>query len=108
VKLREMNFKVPKMEELNLSHTRVDDETLHVISKSCCRLLKLSVESCCYVTEKGVNHVVMNCTQLKEINLGYCRNVNANIVGKMILSRPSLRKIKPPPGYRFIDKNFEL
>jgi len=38
---RGMNFKAPKLEVLNLSNTRIDDEALYVISISCRGLLKL-------------------------------------------------------------------
>jgi len=71
VKLHGMNFEVLKLEVLNLSHTRVDDEKLYVISKSCRGLLQLFLESCLYVTQKGVKHVVENCIQLRDINLRY-------------------------------------
>ncbi|KAK2367634.1 F-box/LRR-repeat protein [Trifolium repens] len=63
-----------KIRHLNLSYTQVDDETLYVISKSCRGLLQLSLEDCYFVTEKGVNHVVENCTQLKDINWNDCGN----------------------------------
>ncbi|PNY09271.1 F-box/LRR-repeat protein [Trifolium pratense] len=62
----------PKLEVLDLSDTGVDDETLCVISKSCPGLLQLYLENC-YVTEKGVKHVVENCTQLREISLMACK-----------------------------------
>ncbi|KEH25433.1 putative leucine-rich repeat domain, L domain-containing protein [Medicago truncatula] len=70
VKLLGMNFVVPKLEVLNMSNTRVNDETLYVISKNCSGLLQLLLELCNDVTEEGVKHVVENCTQLKEIYLG--------------------------------------
>jgi F-box/leucine-rich repeat protein 2/20 len=66
VKLLEMNFEVPKLEVLNLSYTNIDDQTLYVISKSCCGLLQLLLKDCPDVTEKGVEHVVKNCMQLKK------------------------------------------
>jgi len=96
VRLRKMNFEVPKLESLNLSHTKVDDEALFAISKSCSGLLQLSLENCCNVTEKGVKHVVENCRQLRVINLRNCHNVHADDVALMLLSRPSLRKIIDP------------
>ncbi|GAU22372.1 hypothetical protein TSUD_107010 [Trifolium subterraneum] len=109
MKFRDMNFDVPKLEVLNLSHTKVDDEALNVISKSCRGLLKLLLEDCWDVTEKGVNHVVENCTQLREINLMGCTKVHANVVASMVLSRPSLRRIIPPqPNYCFSDTEMEL
>jgi hypothetical protein len=64
-----MNFAVPKLEVLKLSRAKVDDEALYVISKNCCGLLELSLEDCDDVTEKGVKHVVENCSQLREIKL---------------------------------------
>jgi F-box and leucine-rich repeat protein 2/20 len=70
VKLHGINFAVPKLEVLNLSNTKVDNEALYMISKNCCGLLQLLLEKCNNVTEKGVKHVVENCTQLREINLG--------------------------------------
>ncbi|XP_045831886.1 F-box/LRR-repeat protein 2-like [Trifolium pratense] len=102
VKLHGMNFEVPKLKVLNLSYTSVDDETLYVISKNCPGLLQLSLERCINVTTKGVNHVVKNCMQLREINLEYCYKVFVNIV-PMVFSRPSLRKITLPPHYHFND-----
>lgn len=93
LELRGINFEVPKLEVLNLSEAMVDDETLHVISKSCRGLLQLLLQSCCDVTEKGVERVVENCTQLREINLRNCHKVDANVVTSMITSRPLLRKI---------------
>ncbi|MCH88688.1 F-box/LRR-repeat protein [Trifolium medium] len=69
VKLLGLTFVVLKLEVLNLSNTNVDDETLHVISKNCCGLFQLFLRNCSGVTEKGVNHVVDNCTQLRKIML---------------------------------------
>ncbi|GAU49166.1 hypothetical protein TSUD_407130 [Trifolium subterraneum] len=67
VKLLEMNFEVPKLKVLNLSYTNVDDETLYVISKSRRGLLQLSLKDCTNVTEKGMEHLVENCMQLRLI-----------------------------------------
>ncbi|CAJ2630804.1 unnamed protein product [Trifolium pratense] len=108
MKLRGMNFEVPKLEVLNLSRTDVDDEALYMISKSCRGLLQLLLERCCNVTEKGVKHVVENCTQLREINLMRCEKVHPNVVASMVLSRPSLRKIIAPACYCFSDIEREL
>jgi len=69
MKLHGMNFAVHELEVLNLSNTSVDDETLYAISKSFCGLLQLQLDHCKSVTEKGVKHVIENCTQLREINL---------------------------------------
>lgn len=68
VKLYGMNIRVLKLEVLSLIDTRVDDEALHVISKSCCGLLQLLLQNCEGITETGVKHVLKNCTQLREIN----------------------------------------
>jgi F-box/leucine-rich repeat protein 2/20 len=97
LKLSEINFEVPELRVLNLSYTRVDDESLYVISKSCRGLLKLVLNNCCDVTEKGVKHVAKNCTKLREISLRGCYRVDADVVGSIVSSRPSLRKITAPP-----------
>ncbi|KEH34391.1 F-box/LRR protein, putative [Medicago truncatula] len=89
-----------KLEVLNLSHTRIDNTTLYVISKIFPCLLQLDLEHCHLVTEKGVRLVVEKCTYLREINLGSCRRVSANVISWMIFSRPSLRKITAPPHFR--------
>jgi F-box/leucine-rich repeat protein 2/20 len=102
VKLHGMNFEAPKLKVLNLSYTSVDDETLYVISKNCPGLLQLLLESCNNVTNKGVKHVFENCTQLREIDLGYCYKVFVNFV-TLVFSRPSLRKITAPPHYHLND-----
>ncbi|RHN58262.1 putative leucine-rich repeat domain, L domain-containing protein [Medicago truncatula] len=58
-----MNIRVLKLEVLSLIDTRVYYEALHVISKSCCRLLQLLLQNCEGITKMGVKHVVKNCTQ---------------------------------------------
>jgi F-box/leucine-rich repeat protein 2/20 len=84
-----------KIRHLNLSYTQVDDETLYVISKSCRGLLQLSLEDCYFVTEKGVNHVVENCTQLKEINWNDCgNNVDKNNSSSNSLTFQRLREFE--------------
>ncbi|XP_058746914.1 uncharacterized protein LOC131619892 [Vicia villosa] len=87
-----MNFVVHQLEGLDLNDTNVDDETLYEISKSCCGLLRLSLDWCEYVTEKGVMRVIENCTQLKEIDLSNCEKVNVDVVVSMLSSRPSFEK----------------
>jgi hypothetical protein len=61
-----MKFEAPKLEVLNLSYTDVDDETLYVISLNCPGLLQLLLEVYNDVTEKGVKHVLENCTLLRD------------------------------------------
>jgi len=107
-KLCGMNFEAPKLEVLNLSETRVDDDTLYVISKSCPKLLQLDLARCHCVTDKGLNHVVENCTQLRELNLRNCDNVHRDVLASLILSRPSLRKLTTPYRDDFSDQEMEL
>ncbi|GAU44285.1 hypothetical protein TSUD_267800 [Trifolium subterraneum] len=107
VKHIRMDFKVPKLEVLNLSSTMVGDETLYVISKNCCGLLQLLLNNCYALTTKGVEHVVQNCKQLKEINLKGCDNLNPNVVGSMVFSRQSLRKIEATRHFLPDDKRRE-
>jgi F-box and leucine-rich repeat protein 2/20 len=99
---------VPKLEVLKLSHTRVDDKALYVISKSCFGILQLLLESCEGVTNKGMKHVVKNCKQLMEINLIGCDKVHGNIIEKMVFRMQSLRKITVPRRYRFSREKREL
>jgi F-box/leucine-rich repeat protein 2/20 len=106
--LAKMNFKVPMLEMLQLSYASIDDETLHMISKSCFGLLQLDLSYCHDVTEKGVMQVIENCTQLREINLHDCCKVSAGAVDSMVFMRPSLRKITPPPGFCCSDSKRKL
>jgi F-box and leucine-rich repeat protein 2/20 len=107
--LLSMNFQVPKLEVLNLSKTKINDETLYVISKSCCGLLQLDLERCDHITEKGVRHIVENCSRLREINLWDCHNVCAdvNLWMMIVISRPSLRKIMTPSHFRPSDDKWK-
>ncbi|XP_045786044.1 SCF E3 ubiquitin ligase complex F-box protein pof2-like [Trifolium pratense] len=91
VKLLEMNFKVPKLEVLNLSYTNVDDETLYMISKSCRGLLQLSLKCCIVVTEIGVKLVVENCTQLREIE---CYGINIEERKLLTINLRSLHRVR--------------
>ncbi|KEH28629.1 putative leucine-rich repeat domain, L domain-containing protein [Medicago truncatula] len=102
-------FEVPQLKVLNLSMTRVNDDALFVISKNCRGILKLLLENCHDVTEKGVRHVVENCAQLQKINLRNCSIiVNSDVLVSLILSRPSLKNVTTPDHYRFSDKEMEL
>ncbi|XP_058781933.1 uncharacterized protein LOC131656349, partial [Vicia villosa] len=108
VKLLGMNFETPKLEVLNLSRTHVDDKTLYVISKTCRRLLQLLLEHCNDVTDKGVKHVLENCSQLRQINLRGCLKVHKDVFHSMVFSRPSLRKIIVPTRSLFSNKELKL
>lgn len=108
VKLAGLSFEVPKLEQLNLSGSGVDDEALSVISKCCRRLLHLDLENCSHVTAKGVRQVVENCMRLREINLVSCYGVDASVVAWMVFSRPSLRRIMPPPSFYHSDGQREF
>ncbi|KAK2427138.1 F-box/LRR-repeat protein [Trifolium repens] len=103
-----LNFEISKLEVLNLSSTKVDDETLNVISRNCCGLLQLKLNFCNHVTEKGVNRVVEKCTQLRKINLVGCRKLHNIVVDSMLYSRPSIRKIKSPNGFDLSDRKKKL
>ncbi|CAL0335305.1 unnamed protein product [Lupinus luteus] len=107
-KLLGMNFEAPKLEELTLSRSGVDDDALLIISKSCCGLLDMNMENCSEITDKGVKKVVENCIHLRTINLKGCYKVSADIVAWMVFSRPSLRKISAPPRFRPSDGQKEL
>ncbi|PNX82988.1 putative F-box/LRR protein [Trifolium pratense] len=98
-KLRSINSEASILEVLNLAHSRIDDEGLYQISKTCPQLLQLDLEHCHNVTEKGVQLAVENCTRLREINLQHCHKVSTDIVSQMIFTRPSLRKIIAPPHF---------
>jgi F-box and leucine-rich repeat protein 2/20 len=91
-----MNLKVLTLVVLNLSHTRIDDKSLCMISTSCFGLLHLDLGHCYNVTGKGVMQVVENCKQLREINLQGCCLVLDYVVDSMVFKRPSLRKIMAP------------
>jgi F-box/leucine-rich repeat protein 2/20 len=67
-----LNFVVPNLEVLNLSDTKVDDETLYLISKYCCGLFELFLGHCYCFSENGVKHVVENCTKLRKIMVPHC------------------------------------
>ncbi|XP_061340046.1 F-box/LRR-repeat protein 4-like [Gastrolobium bilobum] len=98
MKLFMINFQVSQLEVLNLSGSRINDEGLSIISKKCCRLLLLDIQSCWYVTAKGVREVVENCRALEELNLKNCGSVPDDFVAGLTFSRPSLRKIITPSG----------
>ncbi|KAK2420212.1 F-box/LRR-repeat protein [Trifolium repens] len=66
VKLLGMNFVVPKLEVLILSDTKVDNETLYLISKNCSGLMQLQIDHCSGVTKKGVKRMLKNFKHLRE------------------------------------------
>ena len=97
----EINFEVSQLKVLNLSGSRIEDESLSIISKWCTGLLVLDIQNCLYVTTKGVREIIENCIALKELNLRNCRLVDGDFVCGLINTRPSLRKILTPSGVDF-------
>ncbi|XP_045815789.1 SCF E3 ubiquitin ligase complex F-box protein pof2-like [Trifolium pratense] len=84
VNLLGLNFVVPNLEVLNLSGTMVNNETLYVISKSCCGLLQLLLYNCKPVTQKGVKYLLENCTKLRKIRV---RKIHVSTENKKFFSR---------------------
>ncbi|KAK7255171.1 hypothetical protein RIF29_28575 [Crotalaria pallida] len=96
VKFFEIEFQVSQLEVLNLSGSRIDDEALSVISRKCCGLVLLDIQSCGYITEKGVREIIENCIALRELNLEDCSLLYDDAC--LEFSRPSLRKIITTSG----------
>lgn len=103
-----MNFEVPNMNALTLSFSLVDEKSLYAISMRCCKFLQFIITCYFGFTEKGLQHVFKNYTQLREINLKNCYNLRTNIAPSMLLSSPSLRKITPPPHIHFSESKRKL
>ncbi|MED6225792.1 hypothetical protein PIB30_097086 [Stylosanthes scabra] len=103
-----VNFEVPTLFILNLSHCRISDEELSLISKSCYKLKELNLNSCHQITDNGVKQVVKNCKQLRMLSLRSCENVSCDVVTWMVFKRPSLRKIRPPPRFDFEEGQRDL
>ncbi|MED6147363.1 hypothetical protein PIB30_043421 [Stylosanthes scabra] len=103
-----VDFQVPALLELDLTGLDINDETLSAISKNCCWLKDLKLESCKKITAKGVKEVVENCKHLKMMCLWGCNKVAADVVPWMIFARPSLRMLIHPPSFRLSDSQAEL
>lgn len=95
----EIGFELPKLEVMNLSQSRIDDEALSIVSKTCCGLTHLELQNCFNVTSNGVRNVVEKSSRLREINLKHCNKVCADIIPWMVSSSSSLRKIMAPPSF---------
>ncbi|KAK7266322.1 hypothetical protein RIF29_18965 [Crotalaria pallida] len=96
---RNLFGKVPGLEVLDLSYSEFDDSSLLTISKSCSGLLELNLGHCCKITTKGVKQAVTNFKQLREISLISCDKVAHDVVAWMVSTKPSLRRILPPPRF---------
>ncbi|KAF3450939.1 hypothetical protein FNV43_RR07028 [Rhamnella rubrinervis] len=99
IKTLSIDFELSKLEELCVRGLNIDDNGLATIGNRCQRLLQLDLAECFNVTAKGVKEVVRKCGLLREISLKWCNNVNVDVVAWMVFSRPSLRRIVPPPGF---------
>ncbi|MED6147366.1 hypothetical protein PIB30_043424 [Stylosanthes scabra] len=104
----QIDFQVPALLELYLSGLDINDETLSTISKNCCWLKDLKLESCGEITAKGVKKVVENCKHLKMVSLWGCNKVAADVVPWMVFARPSLRMLIHPPSFSLTDSQAEL
>lgn len=94
-----IDFEHSKLEEMSAEGSGINDDALALMGKRSCRLRYLNLAGCLNVTTKGVKEVMQNCRVLREINLKWCDKVNVDIVGWMVFSRPSLRKLIPPCGF---------
>ncbi|MED6111399.1 hypothetical protein PIB30_051975 [Stylosanthes scabra] len=104
----QIDFQVPALLELDLTGLDISDETLSAISKNCCWLKDLKLESCKEITAKGVKKVVENCKHLKMMSLSRCNKVAADVVPWMVSARPSLRTLIHPPSFRLNNGQAEL
>ncbi|XP_028795319.1 F-box/LRR-repeat protein 3-like [Neltuma alba] len=86
----EIGFELPKLEVMNLSQSRIDDEALSIVSKTCCGLTHLELQNCFNVTSNGVRYVVGKCTRLRDINLKHCNKVSADIIPWMSSPLPDM------------------
>uniref|UniRef100_A0A2P2NGT8 Uncharacterized protein MANES_04G105600 n=1 Tax=Rhizophora mucronata TaxID=61149 RepID=A0A2P2NGT8_RHIMU len=99
IKNLDIEFELPKLENLQAQSPGIDDEALAKIANKCPMLLHLNLDGCLSVTAEGVNQVVQNCRKLREISLKWCDNVRVDIIAFWVFARPSLRKIVPPCGF---------
>jgi F-box/leucine-rich repeat protein 2/20 len=96
----QINFEVSQLKVLNLSGSRIEDESLSIISKCCTGLLFMDIQNGWYVTTKGASEIIRNCIVLKELNLRNC-DLDGDFVCGLIFTRPSLRKLITPSGVDF-------
>jgi hypothetical protein len=69
-----LNFEVPKLEVLNLSHTEVDDESIITFGSSFPNLQILDFSYCNQISE-DICHVLRKCSKIRHLKLDKCPNV---------------------------------
>ncbi|KAK2432381.1 F-box/LRR-repeat protein [Trifolium repens] len=74
VKFHGLNFEVPKLEVLNLSHTEVDDESIITFGSSFPNLQILDFSYCNQISE-DICHVLRKCSKIRHLNLHNCSKV---------------------------------
>eukprot|EP01132_Coremiostelium_polycephalum_P008579 gene8579-10557_t len=84
--------RTPLLRILNISDTNVGDETLISIAGYCKSLKKLFAKSCSKVSDKGVNAVAFQCSELKAINISSTKVTDTAII-ELATKSKLLRKI---------------
>ncbi|CAN6459774.1 unnamed protein product [Victoria cruziana] len=88
-----------KLEVLEAGGSGLSDEGLEEVGRSCRGIARLGLEGCLSVTDGGVKKVVRMCKGLRELNLSRCGCVGAGLLGWMVITRPSLRRVVPPGDF---------
>ncbi|KAF8019442.1 hypothetical protein BT93_G0202 [Corymbia citriodora subsp. variegata] len=95
-----IDFELPQLEVLEANDLKLNNEQLTAFISRCRHLKNLDLVHCVHLSTEGVEKVVKNCNELREINLRDCHNVRDDIpfLDWMVSVRPSLRRIVPSCG----------
>ncbi|XP_071741313.1 F-box/LRR-repeat protein 12-like [Rutidosis leptorrhynchoides] len=60
---------------ISLAYTRISDDGLKVLSKSCKFLEELNLRACDYISDHGIFYLNQNCRQLRALRIRGCYNI---------------------------------
>ncbi|XP_078320617.1 F-box/LRR-repeat protein 4-like [Crassostrea virginica] len=88
----------PNLRHLNLGSSRIPesglDSVMEVIGSNCKRLISLDLWRC-RLTEEGLNDIADNCSELQELDVGWCPNLRSGTgcFTDLVKKCPNIKKL---------------
>lgn len=71
-----MITKLPGIRSIKLNGNQFSDKCLEAISTSCRRISSISILSCKFITNYGIENLIGQCKVLKQLTIIECRNIS--------------------------------
>lgn len=78
--LADISSKLPSLDYLNVSATKITDKGLRLVCENLVNLSSLSMAGCLGITNDSLSWIAKHCRSLKELNIGRCSITDQGII----------------------------